>query len=142
MKVPARVRPQPDGPLTHISRSTVAWRDPILTECGRPIGDVHEALTREQFNERYAREGQKRMSLITCVTCWETATRHPTWEENPMAAMSRETGSYWSKEGREPITTELKAIAILIARHRAEFDELLTDHRETVPLPVGARRRP
>jgi hypothetical protein len=82
------------------------------------------------------------MSLITCVTCWETATRHHTWEDNPMALMQRETSAYYNAASKEPITTELKAIAILVARHRDEFDELMADHRETVPLPLATRRRP
>jgi hypothetical protein len=131
--------------LTHIIRAKPPWRrDGDLTECGRdPL--TYRSISREEFDRRYSQLGQQRMALMSCMTCYETATRHATWERNPVACLLRDAGDMRIYHTSHPrliaLRNELVAIAALIAAHRAEFDELLEGLTQAPRLDERRRRR-
>lgn len=62
--------------------------------------------------------------MITCMTCYETAQRWKTWEQDPVQAMQREL-VYAQKKRTESMRCELLAIAELIRAHKEEFERLV-----------------
>jgi len=117
-------------PLDHIQRPLLPWRDASdsITECGHDASKV-PTITRKEFFDRLTEYGQQRTALFTCMTCSDTAKRHPTWEEDPRGALLREIEwEYrWRKVEREHrLKDELLAIQILIENNRDEFDGLLS----------------
>lgn len=116
-----------DEPLTHITRTPLPWRDATKTVCGRPINQYPDSLVVNLTDARAMRRrlGQQRFALAICMTCAHNVDRWVDWDENPIARMEREvTGGGFGK--REPtVEAELRAIAALIERHRAEFDEIV-----------------
>lgn len=138
-----------DGPLDHVPREKLPWRDDRLTECGRPESDVKgDLITVEEIRRRINKMGKKRASFTVCMTCVERVRyRRETWEDDPAGVLHRyleRSGGAAKYEGnrqRERINRELHAIAALIAEHRAEFDGYLSGIEETVSLDeVRARR--
>lgn len=126
-------------PVDHIERPTLPWRTgQTLTECG--LGAVHvRTMTRTDYSRRLKEWGQQRTAITTCVTCYNTARRHGTWEEDPRQAVEREIA--WEGNGRwshnergTQFRDELKAIAILIERHKDEFTELCAGLAGTVAI--------
>jgi hypothetical protein len=139
-----------DEPLAHVLRAALPWRDgPVLTECGKLPDAGMPVLALAEFIARLKRDGQRRTSLATCMTCWTTASRHQavSWEADPIGVISREVG--WARLDpqrgvRDDPTArlfrdELLAIAELISRHREEFDGLVASIAVTPRL--GDRRR-
>lgn len=123
-------------PVDHILRSQLPWRPPGagLTECGYDSTKVR-TLTREQYFARLKEYGDRRTSILTCMTCSDTARRWATWEQEPRQAMEREIaweGAYVRQYDARTISRdngrgqllkdELLAIADLIEAHRDEFD--------------------
>jgi hypothetical protein len=141
--------------LVHVRRPPLPWRDVELTECGHPLGGL-PWITRDAFIAKVRREGEQRSQLTTCITCWGTAARHPAWEQDPVAAMMRETQRVrWARsfDGKQPglvsFREELLAIAALIAAHPEEFTELLSGLASAPRLDdaraarrAAARRKP
>jgi hypothetical protein len=80
-----------DPELEHVLRAVPPWRTgPLLLECGQ-LADGKPALTREAFLKKVKDQGKVRSSLSTCMTCWQTASRHSgTWETDPVGLMARE----------------------------------------------------
>ena len=130
-----------DLPIVHVVRPTLPWRmsrtgapTPYKTECGLPIAG-HPVITRAEFLEKIKKQGQQRAYLTTCQTCLDTARRWPSWDEDPVQCLSREVSGGWNGRTRDPnFKHELLALAMLAERHRPEFEELLEDQREIVPI--------
>lgn len=132
-------------PVDHIERPRLPWRDERLTEC-RLSADSYPTITRDGAVTRCRELGKTRFAMTVCITCMQTAERHLTWEQDPVSAMLREVeGARWyRKDGtHDQMRTELKAIALLIAAHRDEFDETIASLGETSELAAKreAKRR-
>ena len=129
-------------PLVHVERPLLPWRTQMLTECGLPT-EGHPVITRDAFIAKVKKLGVQRASMTTCMTCFNTAQRHPTFEDNPSGAMIRECESWRPKP---LVQRELRALAALVGRHREEFEELMQDQEEIVPIgsvkPKQAPRGP
>lgn len=114
-------------PVDHIERPGLPWRgDSPMTECGLNKKSV-KMLSRDEFKQRLKDYGQQRTALTTCMTCINTAHRWRTWEEDPREAVDREIqweGRWTNGQHGRRLRDELRAVAILIANHREEFDRL------------------
>lgn len=134
-----------DGGVVHVARPALPWRQALRTECGLPLKS-HPVISRDEFVAKVKAEGQRRAAMSTCMTCFDTAQRWPSWDEDPVGCFNREVESTWrgraSRAGeRNDFRQELVAVAILIQRHRPEFDELLEDQAAIVPLAAGERQQ-
>lgn len=135
-----------DDKFQHIARSPLPWRPASLTECGLPT-HCNDVITVEQFTEKYKRLGRERVSMVTCVTCWSTADRHSRLYHNPwtddtailLDILEREI-TFARRKDHATFPRELKAITMLIERHREEFDEFIADHAETVPIRSASKK--
>lgn len=121
------------------------WRPAWQTECGLVIEQSSDVLTRAEWIAKVKNEGQQRAAFSTCMTCWQTALRRDyskrgDEEEAALRAIARELESY-NKAGREVLRADFAAIAILIERHRNEFDDLIEDYKSTVRLPMQVDRK-
>lgn len=120
-----------DG-FTHISRGNLPWRPAALTECGLSLAN-HTAMSREEFQNKFKREGQARCALTTCMTCWQAFERWVRSEaSSPLVGLGREIDHCRWKD-RHPddhrrLTVELLAIGVLVDRHHEEFDALCAEH--------------
>lgn len=126
--------------LDHVARPSIPWRNENRTECGLD-GLKHPTLSRDEFLARVKDYGQQRTYMTTCVTCISTAQRWPTWEQNPAGCLGRHTERYrvsGRSEERDEFRRELLAIALLIERHRVEFDEAVSGLRD-IPQLKAAR---
>lgn len=127
--------------IEHITRSAPPWRDAQgLTECGRSVNDVAAVISRDQAIRKFKDLGKTRAAMTTCITCCQTVNRSTTWEQDPVKAMHRETSVYKPEEIAQ-LRDELTAIALLIERHRADFNEIRAGLHETVRLADRRRRR-
>lgn len=133
--------------ITHVARRDLPWRPAALTECGLPLAK-HAAISADELDARIKKLGSQRQAMMTCMTCWSTSYRYGmdrSWN-GPAILTTLEREIQWARRHREgsPFMADLKAIEVLIQRHRAEFDELLEDQRETVSLAEErkARARP
>lgn len=124
-------------PRDHIRRLDLPWRELGLTECGRPLDDVGQWITRDQIVARVKQDGIQRAAYSTCMTCLETVQRWPSWGQNPAQFLIRQLGHYGRPD--EQMATDLRAIALLIEAHKEEFAELVAGLQSTVDL--DARRR-
>jgi hypothetical protein len=122
-------------PLDHVNRPLLPWRTVEQTECG--LDTNRPVITRDEFQARFKRLGRRRTAMTVCMTCWGTATRWPSFDEDPVRAVQRETYMMRSPLG---FREELLALAELVANHRGEFEALVAALRGTVDL-AGARRR-
>ena len=120
-------------PVDHILRPQLPWRNaPAITECGYDASKV-STLSREQYFNRRQELGQQRCAMMTCMTCAQTAERHPTWDEDPRLALQREI--QWEAPGWRynqdrngtRLRDELFAIASIVAEHRVAFDALVAE---------------
>jgi hypothetical protein len=123
-------------PVDHIVRPRLPWRpesDPAITECGYNAASV-KALSREDYLKRVKQYGPQRTGLVTCMTCMYTASRWPTWQDDPRLAVSREVeweAPHWGLDRKIherrgcQLRDELLAIELLIAAHAEEFRQLL-----------------
>ncbi len=123
-------------PVDHIRRPALPWRnDPGLTECGYDASKV-KTLSRADFFARLKVMGEQRTAILTCMTCIDTAKRWGTWADDPRQAMQREIAWergewYRARSDRgERLRDELFAIEALVERHRAEFDELVSEREQ------------
>lgn len=125
--------------VDHVRRPALPWREATYTECGRPLPDVSSWITREDVLERVAQWGKQRTSLHTCMTCWETASRWPVFDDDPVMSMYREV---YQGLGRHPdLAVELRALAALAIKYRQEFDEFVVGHGRAVSLADARRAR-
>ncbi|MEQ7008402.1 hypothetical protein ABN028_19710 [Actinopolymorpha sp. B17G11] len=124
--------------LDHVLRPPLPWRKESLTECGLDPASF-QTITRDEFIAKVKDLGQKRSAMTTCMTCWDTARRWPTWEQDPPRRLSREVK--WGGHGDDQFTRELYAITALIEAHREEFDDYLAGLETTVSLQERRRER-
>jgi pterin-4a-carbinolamine dehydratase len=96
-------------------------------------------ISRTEFVAKVQRLGPRRAALTTCLTCFETAQRWPTWEVDPCRRIAREVRSADWKQDTQ-LRDELTAMAELISRHRPEFDSILASLGETVRLADHRRK--
>lgn len=143
---------QPERPaevIEHILRPMPPWRrDDVITECGRAASEFASVLTRDQAIAKIKAQGRRRAAMSTCMTCWETASRHAAWDQNPVEVISRECSraNWWHRQLNAPpkavqFRDELRAIAALIEAHRPEFDELLAGLKDTSDLGAARAKR-
>ena len=128
-----------NAPLNHVARPSLPWRgDTGLTECGLRA-DSYPTVSRSELADQLARLGKQRTALLTCMTCLNTAQRHPSWDEDPARCLDREVNRKWgATPADDPFTLELRALAALVDLHRDEFADLLASVADATPL---ARRR-
>lgn len=127
-------------PVDHVIRPTLPWRSQEYTECGRPLNDVTKVITRQEWRERLKDLGKTRAAMITCVTCYEAAERHRTWDEDPVDALRREVGYGYGRQ-IDGLRDELRAVAALVQAHRDEFDGYLEGIAATTSLDDARRER-
>lgn len=114
-------------PVDHILRPQLPWRDGdgAITECGYD-GTKVKAITRVEFAQRLKDYGKLRTSMMTCMTCSDTAQKYGTWDDDPRRAVQREIEwecRYRDSERRGVrMRDELLAVAELIEKHREDFD--------------------
>lgn len=128
--------------LEHIRREPLPWRlMETLTECGRDTADVAAVISRAEAKAKINAQGQKRAAFSTCMTCWDTVRQHPTWLENPAAALARVLNDVrWRNDTRaELVNRELRVLAALTTAHPEEFAEMMVGLAGTTDL--AARRR-
>ncbi len=123
--------------IEHIRRPPLPWREAAVTECGLPA-EGHPVITRDDFIAKVDVQGQQRALLTTCQTCFDTAIRHPSWINDPVQCIYREVTGARRDSG--VFKRELLALAALVSRHPAEFQELLDDQQQIVALRDAARR--
>jgi hypothetical protein len=120
-------------PVDHILRPKLPWRDePAITECGYDASAV-KALSRDEYFARKKDLGEQRCAMFTCMTCSQTAERHPPWEEDPRLALKREIE--WeapgSRHGQDRngvrLRDELLAMASIVSEHREAFLALVNE---------------
>jgi hypothetical protein len=139
-----------DGPLDHLARVLPPWHTgPALTECGRPLGDVKSVVSWDAIKAKVDRQGKRRASFSTCMSCADTADRtrgmRSSWERFPQAIVERWASGAWrhaygSSEVGARQRRELIAVGLLIEEHREEFGQLLEALGQTSDL-ADARRR-
>jgi hypothetical protein len=123
-----------DAPLDHVVRPALPWRrEQTLTECGLVIEPGRRIITRDELVARINNLGQRRAAFTTCITCWETARRWKNWAEDPVEALSRETGA-WHNRNRGQLRDELIALTTLVEAHYDEFEAILAGLRDAPRL--------
>lgn len=126
--------------LSHVQRQPLPWRANGLTECGLDVTKYGPTLTRDELTVKVKAQGKTRAAMSVCMTCWQRAERYfqsyYRWDEE-LSPLEREIQS--ARHDKSPLVHELKAIGILVDRHRDEFNELVEDIRVTVPIAVKGR---
>ena len=117
--------------LDHVRRPQPPWRVADVTECGLPE-DRHPTLSRVELAAKVRRLGVQRAAMTTCMTCLATAQRWPTFDDDPVEAIGRET--HRGRDANPAFRDELLAIAALIERHPDEFAQLLAGIANTIRL--------
>lgn len=96
--------------VDHIVRPGIPWHHQSvpITECGYDASKV-KTLSRAEFLSRFIEYGERRMALLTCMTCMDTARR-------------------WARRHKEDsLKQELFSIFMLIRKHQDEFEQLMKD---------------
>lgn len=110
--------------LEHVRRPNLPWRTFDLTECG--LDTDRPVISRAELAAKWKAQGQQRAALTTCMTCLDTARRWPSWDEDPVRCLGRET--YGGRRGHEDVfRAELRAIELLVEAYRDEFDQAVRD---------------
>jgi hypothetical protein len=141
--------------LDHIKRASPPWARDHFTECGRNVNDVKAFLTVDEAVAKFKKLGRQRASFSTCMTCVDRANAHGgyVWEKYPIGVVQRycERSRFYrglsnypedprTKEG-ERLDQELRAIAMLVERHRDEFDQALEDMGATSSFAEAQRAK-
>lgn len=122
--------PPPGKPVvTHLLRVRLPWSTTDKTECGKDPEQFKRVCSRADAVRRWKEIGQGRAQYEFCMTCVQTANRHPEFKDQPVAATKR--GSYWMTEAHDArAVAELRAVALVLDTHREEFEaaveEILT----------------
>lgn len=132
--------PPDDLPKEHVERPPLPWRAARITECGLPTAG-HPVITRDEFVVKVRRQGKQRAAFTTCMTCWDTAQRWPTWEQDPVRRICRETYGNGARGSYDRFRAELYAIEVLVAAHREEFDAALAGLADAPRLDEARRVR-
>jgi hypothetical protein len=141
-------------PVDHILRPLLPWRSTAgaITECGFDASKV-PTISRAEFLQKHKDLGERRMAMLTCMTCSDTARRWGTWEDDPRKALQREISwegvDHYYGRGRTDrgrrLRDELLAIAALIEAHRDEFDAHISateQRREWLEKKAALESRP
>lgn len=134
----------PKEPIDHVRRSLPPWRErDFKTECGRAENDCRSVLSRQEMLDKLRRQGHRRAALSSCMTCLETASRNPSWERQPSAVMMRVLGNRYGypRHGTDENDRELVAIAMLIERHRGEWEEIKNAIRDVADFNAERSKR-
>ncbi len=135
-----------DETLFHVRRGDLPWRASTLTECGLKLS-ANLSITRDELIARVKKNGQRKTELVACSTCFSTTQRY--WGgADPVTQEDRET--LWnlerevnrhdrSGESKKRLLADMRAIGMLVARHREEFEELCEDIAVTVPIQKGRK---
>jgi hypothetical protein len=133
------------SPLDHVQRPELPWRTPeqAMTECGLPANS-YPTITRSELAKRWKDFGQQRTAMTVCMTCFDTAKRWRTWQQDPLDGIQRAlrqepspyrfgvaAGGFRTGDeqpvpsSKSPLRAELRALAILAERHSDEFHALV-----------------
>jgi hypothetical protein len=139
--------------VDHVERPELPWRTPeqAFTECGL-VAASHPTITRAELADRYKQWGQQRTAMMVCMTCFATAQNWGTWNEDPLHSIERarkqEPRRYHHRRldshqvaAPSPLRTELRAMALLIERHREEFDGLVAGLSQVASLDAQREKR-
>jgi hypothetical protein len=125
------------GPLRHLQRMAPPWSSQRRTVCGRALDDVGLWVTWDEAAALARKHGRARFAFLMCEVCVSMSTyraeRASLWEEEPaqvVADWAARAGSRGSVRSRrtadaDRIRDELRALALLVAAHREEFDALV-----------------
>lgn len=135
--------------ISHIERPELPWRKPEqrMTECGL-VAASFPTIPRHEFVERWKQWGRQRTAIMTCVTCFQTAQHYAPWALDPLDGIERAMrgerhyrsyGNLFETERtipapNTPLRLELRAMAILVERHKDEFEGLLTGLGNAIDL--------
>lgn len=130
--------------ITHVVRPSLPWRPEQATECGLNA-ERHPTWSRDEAIAKCREMGKQRFSMFVCMTCMHTADRHATWDQDPASCLQRFTEKYqirWSGESPDSrrFNDELRAIALLVAQHRTEFEALVESLQATESLSAARSR--
>lgn len=134
----------PSDAVAHILRPKPPWSAVDLTVCGRAAGDVAKLATIPEVAAYAKKHGKKRTYFDYCVTCVER-TYQWTWIDHPMDILREyvDAGRYGRSPGRreaaERIEREVHALAVLVERHREEFESLAATHDDVPDLTTRRR---
>jgi hypothetical protein len=103
-----------------------------LTECGRPVDELREVVSRQAFLRLSQQWGQVRTALLVCMACFETARRWKSWDEDPIDGLKRVI--YSESSAAALLRCELRALAMLAEKYRQEFDKLVAGVGKVVQL--------
>lgn len=133
-------------PVEHVLRGRLPWRredERRLTECGR-AAESCTALTSADMDAKIRAQGQQRAGLSSCMTCWDKTGRKYAGllgkydKDDPVEVLRREIDrSRWGEEEKKPLQDELRALGMLVAAHREEYDTLLRDIRDSVDIGMA-----
>lgn len=116
--------------LTHITRTDLPWRVADKTVCGKLISQYRPELVVNlaDAHAMQRRLGRQRFALAICMTCANNVGGWAEWDTNPVMRFQRELNGNGFGRGSDDqlVERELRAIAALIAAHRAEFDDMVT----------------
>lgn len=126
-----------DPPKEHVLRPVPPWRSEGKTECGLDI-EGRPVLTRDEFVAKVKTQGQQRSAMSTCMTCWNTAQRWPSWDVDPAGCVARDTSGW---RNSPEFGEELRAIALLIEAHPDEFRATMDGLRSAVPIKALRQAR-
>ena len=111
-----------------------------LTECGIDAAR-YPTWTRDEAFAQLDKLGKQRFGLFVCMTCWGTAGRHSTWDVDPASCMVRHADRHtfsakgrWRRDEAVQFAAELRALGLLVAAHRDEFDETVAGILAATPL--------
>ena len=129
--------------LEHVARPLLPWRNDLLTECGLPEQPGRRIISRTMFEAKVKKQGKSRSAMTTCMTCWHAAVRWRDWATSPSEVMRRELPNWCNRDMSRPLDAELRAIEVLVAAHRDEFDDYLAGLAEATDMNTKrvARRR-
>lgn len=128
--------------VAHIARERLPWETTDLTECGKDPTQFVRVVSREAALRRFKEVGSTRARYEFCVTCVQTANRHPTWSNDPIAAVGRVTTYGWRADDANALhQAELRAVAHLIEAHRAEFEQAVGDLMATISADAFRRAK-
>ena len=91
-------------------------------------------LTRDEAKARWKAVGANRARYEFCSTCVDTVNRHAEFEEDPLEAALRMPNRWQAEDKGARARAELRAVAMLIDAHRAEFTEAVESLLATASL--------
>lgn len=134
------------------------WPVQNVPSCGREVADPNLMISREDLLKIHAEtfppelkgtwKTSKQISAAksktgVCLRCWTEAVSLKDWTQNPVGCLGRQMDRVSSGSAQDwmEASGELRAIEELIARHRAEFDQLTLRHRGFIHLGMTDAHR-